>query len=61
VPRIRPVKGEEPPPDDRAAAAAYVAALTADLSAIARRHQLETIAYLLDMVRLEAEATAQQA
>jgi hypothetical protein len=61
VPRIGPVRDEPPPPDDPAAAAAYVAALTAELTVLARRHQLETLAYLLDMVRIEAEATAQRA
>ena len=33
----------------RAGAAAYVAAMTADLAAIVRRHNLETLGYLLDM------------
>ena len=42
------------PDDDRAAAAAYVAALTAELAALARRHNLDTLGYLLDMARLEA-------
>ncbi|MET0314679.1 MAG: hypothetical protein ABW275_09835 [Hansschlegelia sp.] len=39
-------------------AAAYVAALVHDLREIARRHNLSTLAYLLDMARLEAESTA---
>ncbi len=34
--------------------AAYVAALTAELSRLARAHRLGTLAYLLDMTRLEA-------
>jgi hypothetical protein len=46
-----------PPEDgDRAAVADYVAALSADLAAIARRHGLETLGYILDMARLEAES-----
>ncbi len=40
---------------DRTAAAKYVAALSADLAAIARRHGLETLSYILDMAQLEAE------
>jgi len=44
--------------DDRAAAAAYVAELSSDLAAIARRHGLDTLGYLLDMARLEAEAAS---
>jgi len=42
-------------PRDRVAAAAYVAELSSDLAAIARRHGLDTLGYLLDMARLEAE------
>jgi len=41
--------------DDRAAAACYVATLSADLAAIAKRHGLDTLCYILDMARLEAE------
>jgi hypothetical protein len=33
--------------------------MTADLAVMARRHNLETLGYLLDMARLEAENTAQ--
>ncbi len=43
----------------RAATAGYISAISADLAAMARRDKLETLAYLLDMVRLEAEASAQ--
>jgi hypothetical protein len=45
------------PPDDgcRAAAANYVATLSANLAAIARRHELDTLGYILDMARIEAE------
>ena len=59
--RTNPVHNAEveQPTGTRAAAAAYVAAMTADLAAIARRHNLETLGYLLDMARLEAENTAQ--
>jgi hypothetical protein len=35
-------------------AAAYIAELAANLSSMARKQQLELLAYLLEMVRLEA-------
>jgi len=44
-----------PEPSDRAAVANYVATLSADLADMARRHGLQTLGYLLDMARLEAE------
>jgi hypothetical protein len=47
----------EPEEGDKAATAAYVAALTADLAALARKQKLDTLGYLLDMVRLEAESS----
>ena len=40
---------------DRGQAAAYVAELTTELAAVARRHGLDVLGYLLDMARLEAE------
>jgi len=42
--------------DGRSAVAGYVASLSADLAILARRHGLDTIGYLLEMVRLEAES-----
>jgi len=36
----------------------YAASLTGDLAVLARRHGLQTLAHLLDMARLEAEAAA---
>ena len=44
--------------DDRTAAASYVATLTADLALIAKSHGLDTLGYILDMARLEAENVA---
>jgi hypothetical protein len=41
---------------DRTEAAAYVAELAADLAAIARQHGLDTLGYILDMAKLEAES-----
>lgn len=40
------------------AVASYVASLSADLSAMARRTGLDSLGYLLDIVRLEAENLA---
>ena len=42
----------------RTAAASYVATLSADLAAMARRTGLDTLGYLLEMVRLEAESSS---
>ena len=59
----------EPPPEPKAAdaqtraqeradAAAYIADLSASLAEIAKRHRLEALGYLLDMVHTEAESQA---
>ncbi|HVG50510.1 MAG TPA: hypothetical protein VM867_02630 [Xanthobacteraceae bacterium] len=40
--------------------AEYIAELCADLSRLAREESLDTLAYLLDMARLEAQSLAQQ-
>ncbi|KQZ01234.1 hypothetical protein ASD45_10510 [Pseudolabrys sp. Root1462] len=45
----------ETTPDQRTAVAHYVATLSNDLAALARRNGLDTLGYLLEMVRLEAE------
>ena len=45
---------------DRTAVATYVATLSADLASMARDTGLETVGYLLEMVRLEAESSARQ-
>ena len=50
----------QPPGADRPAAAAYLAAMIGDLAVIARRHDFATLAYILDMARLEAEGTVQR-
>ncbi len=47
------------PTDERAArteVASYVATLSTDLASLARRNGLDTLGYLLEMVRLEAES-----
>ena len=42
------------------AVASYVATLSADLAAMSRRTGLDTLGYLLEMVRLEAESATRQ-
>lgn len=44
----------------RAAVASYVASMSADLANMARRTGLETLGYLLEMVRLEAESVSRR-
>jgi hypothetical protein len=41
---------------DSSGAASYIAEMSGDLAALARRNGLETLAYLLDIARLEAES-----
>ena len=50
-------KGE---PSNPVEVAVYVASISADLAAMARHTGLDTLGYLLDMVRLEAENAARQ-
>ncbi len=50
----------ETEPGDPIATAAYAAELCADLARMARRDGLDTLAYILDMARLEAQTLAQQ-
>lgn len=44
------------PSHDPHEAAHYIATLTADLAAMARQNRLDTLGYLLEIVRLEAES-----
>jgi hypothetical protein len=50
----------QPDSDERAEVAVYVASLSADLATMARGTGLDTLGYLLEMVRLEAENAARQ-
>jgi hypothetical protein len=43
-------------PSNRTEVANYVAMLSSDLASMARRTGLDTLGYLLEMVRLEAES-----
>jgi hypothetical protein len=49
-------QSEPAQPGARTAVASYVATLTADLATMARSSGLDTLGYLLEMVRLEAES-----
>jgi hypothetical protein len=46
--------------DDGSAVASYVATVSSDLATMARRTGLETLGYLLEMVRLEAESLSRR-
>lgn len=43
---------------EHGAIASYIATITADLAIMSRRSGLDTLGYLLEMVRLEAESVA---
>jgi hypothetical protein len=43
---------------DQLAAADFVATFTNELAELARRHGLDTLGYILEMARLEAESLA---
>jgi hypothetical protein len=66
--RGRDVQAMTPPkpskivgPEDRVAAATYISELCADLARLSRDSGLETLGYLLDMARLEAEGVVSNA
>jgi hypothetical protein len=44
--------------ESRLGAAEYIADMTGNLATMARLHGLETLSYLLEMARLEAESSA---
>jgi hypothetical protein len=53
--------GTEPPGQgDRLEAAEFIGSSVEEFAQLARRHSLETLAYLLDMARLEADETVRQ-
>ncbi|MBI3705843.1 MAG: hypothetical protein HY244_18765 [Rhizobiales bacterium] len=45
-------------PVNSTAVASYVATISADLATMSRRTGLDTLGYLLEMVRLEAESSS---
>ena len=46
---------------DSSGAAIYIAEMSRDLATLARRNGLDTLAYLLDIARLEAESAEKSA
>jgi hypothetical protein len=48
-------------PADPAAVADYIATFVSDLSILARGQSLDTLGYILDMAKLEAETISQSA
>lgn len=65
MPRVKPstvgnLAVPNTPLGDREAAAAYVASMSGELAKLMRWHRHDTLAYLLDMVRLEAEDAAKR-
>lgn len=48
------------PDQDPARFAAYAATLAGDLARLARQHGHDTLAYLLDIARLEAESIVEE-
>ena len=54
----RGVGGGAPPPESPTAAAIYIAMLAEELSQMAKRHGLESLRYILEMARLEANQIA---
>jgi hypothetical protein len=50
--------GGAPPPKSPTAAAIYIGTLAEELSQIAERHGLDSLRYILDMARLEADQIA---
>ena len=55
-----PTGGEPPGQGDRTEAAEFIGSSAGEFAQLARRHSLETLAYLLDMARLEADEIVRQ-
>jgi len=53
-------KAEHAEPASEVETARYIAEMTNGMSTLARRSELDVLAYLLDLVRLEAEEVAQR-
>jgi hypothetical protein len=55
------LNGGLPPSGDKAAAAAYIAEMSSTLADLARGYDIETLGYLLELARLEAETISHKA
>lgn len=53
-------EAEPPGQGDRLEAAEFIGSSVEEFAQLARRHSLETLAYLLDMARLEADEIVRQ-
>lgn len=51
---------DSPGRGDRGEAAEFIGSSVGEFALLARRHSLDTLAYLLDMVRLEADEVVRQ-
>jgi hypothetical protein len=58
APEIIPGEASAEPGSDRGAVADFIASHAVELAALARAHQLDTLGYLLEMAKLEAESFA---
>jgi hypothetical protein len=56
----RTPRNPERPRNDRVEAATYLAAMVAEMTAISRRNDFDSLTYILDMARLEVENTVQR-
>lgn len=57
---LPPTGGEPPGQGDRIEAAEFIGSSAGEFAQLARRHSLETLAYLLDMARMEADEIVRQ-
>jgi hypothetical protein len=59
--RVEPMESGMPGSGNQAAAAAYIAELSSLLAVLARGQNIDTLGYLLDLARLEAETISHKA
>lgn len=52
---MTPENGHQPEASDTPDAALYIASMADELARLAKSHNLEALAYILDMARLEAD------
>ena len=52
---MTPANGHQPEASDTPVTALYIASMADELARLAKSHNLEALAYILDMARLEAD------
>ncbi len=57
---MTPENGHQPEASDTPDTALYIASIADELARIAKSHNLEALAYILDMARLEADQIAKR-